>query len=105
MSRVQSVSLSICVSIHLNSAVILFARLQAKHPPQGIPLESHCAYAETKDVMGIHREAPPFIDQSTEQEILVTGIKVGHAHPVHGSESSSARRVTACCGMQTTPAC
>ncbi|KAL6960922.1 hypothetical protein U1Q18_038688 [Sarracenia purpurea var. burkii] len=24
----------------------------------------------------IHREAPPFVDQSTEQEILVTGIKV-----------------------------
>ncbi|CAL5221886.1 g4150 [Coccomyxa viridis] len=30
----------------------------------------------TKETMGIHREAPPFIDQSTEQEILVTGIKV-----------------------------
>ncbi len=34
--------------------------------------------------MGIHREAPPFIDQSTEQEILVTGIKVGHALSMHG---------------------
>lgn len=32
--------------------------------------------AETKMNMGIHREAPPFVDQSTEQEILVTGIKV-----------------------------
>jgi len=25
----------------------------------------------------IHREAPPFTEQSTEQEVLVTGIKVG----------------------------
>ena len=30
--------------------------------------------------MGIHREAPPFVDQSTEQEILVTGIKVESGH-------------------------
>lgn len=30
--------------------------------------------------MGIHREAPPFVDQSTEQEILVTGIKVESQH-------------------------
>ena len=36
--------------------------------------------------MGIHREAPPFIDQSTEQEILVTGIKVGRKHYLAGLE-------------------
>jgi len=27
--------------------------------------------------LAIHREAPPFVDQSTEMEMLVTGIKVG----------------------------
>jgi len=27
-------------------------------------------------VLGIHREAPSFIEQGTEQEILETGIKV-----------------------------
>tara|TARA_B100000315_G_scaffold260498_1_gene322407 strand:- start:14435 stop:15859 length:1425 start_codon:yes stop_codon:yes gene_type:complete len=31
---------------------------------------------ETKDKLPIHRSAPEFIDQSTETEILVTGIKV-----------------------------
>ncbi|GAB4123742.1 MAG: F0F1 ATP synthase subunit beta [Rhodothalassiaceae bacterium] len=31
---------------------------------------------ETKERLPIHREAPSFADQSTEQEILVTGIKV-----------------------------
>ena len=30
----------------------------------------------TKHTLPIHREAPPFTEQSTEQEILVTGIKV-----------------------------
>src|ERR1700759_1508939 len=30
----------------------------------------------TKKHMPIHREAPAFIDQSTEQQVLVTGIKV-----------------------------
>lgn len=43
----------------------------------GLAPEKHCACADCKETMGIHREAPPFIDQSTEQEILVTGIKVG----------------------------
>ncbi len=32
--------------------------------------------AEAKHFLPIHREAPPFVEQSTEQEILVTGIKV-----------------------------
>lgn len=31
---------------------------------------------EAADTWSIHREAPPFTEQSTEQEILVTGIKV-----------------------------
>jgi len=31
---------------------------------------------ETKERRGIHQEAPSFVDQSTEAEILVTGIKV-----------------------------
>ncbi len=33
-------------------------------------------YAAGEDVWSIHREAPEFTEQSTEQEILVTGIKV-----------------------------
>ena len=37
-----------------------------------------CARADSKMTLGIHREAPPFADQSTAQEILVTGIKVPH---------------------------
>ncbi len=32
--------------------------------------------AEAKHFLPIHREAPSFQDQGTEQEILVTGIKV-----------------------------
>ena len=31
---------------------------------------------ESEERLPIHRPAPPFVDQSTEQEILVTGIKV-----------------------------
>ncbi|SMF08313.1 ATP synthase F1 subcomplex beta subunit [Tistlia consotensis] len=31
---------------------------------------------ETKQTSPIHREAPPYVDQSTDAEILVTGIKV-----------------------------
>lgn len=49
-------------------------------------LMSYC-YAETEHFLPIHREAPSFVEQSTEQEILVTGIKVlltGHI-----SDSSS----------------
>src|SRR5262245_60295022 len=30
----------------------------------------------SKKTLPIHREAPPFVDQSTEQQVLVTGIKV-----------------------------
>ena len=32
--------------------------------------------AEAKHYLPIHREAPAFADQGTEQEILITGIKV-----------------------------
>ena len=32
--------------------------------------------ADAKHHWPIHREAPPFVEQSTEQEVLVTGIKV-----------------------------
>lgn len=35
-----------------------------------------CCLAEAADVWSIHREAPEFTEQSTEQEILATGIKV-----------------------------
>lgn len=35
--------------------------------------------AESSDIWSIHREAPPFVEQSTDQEILVTGIKVRSA--------------------------
>lgn len=38
---------------------------------------SASAPAAAKVTWPIHREAPPFVDQGTEQEILTTGIKVG----------------------------
>ncbi|MEQ9174799.1 MAG: F0F1 ATP synthase subunit beta [Alphaproteobacteria bacterium] len=41
----------------------------------GQPIDERGAI-ETKTRMPIHREAPPLVDQSTEVEILVTGIKV-----------------------------
>lgn len=44
--------------------------------------------AEAADVWSIHREAPEFTEQSTEQEILATGIKVGmdaHVHQKQGT--------------------
>jgi len=31
---------------------------------------------KTKKMLPIHRDAPPFVEQSTEQQVLVTGIKV-----------------------------
>ena len=40
--------------------------------------------ADAKHHWGIHREAPPFVEQSTAQEILVTGIK---ARPAPSSYS------------------
>ena len=33
-------------------------------------------WTETDHYLPIHREAPAFVDQATEQQILVTGIKV-----------------------------
>ena len=33
-------------------------------------------HAVAESLLAIHREAPPFVDQSTEMEMLVTGIKV-----------------------------
>jgi F0F1-type ATP synthase beta subunit len=33
-------------------------------------------HAVSESLLAIHREAPPFVDQSTEMEMLVTGIKV-----------------------------
>jgi len=41
----------------------------------GEPIDE-CGPIETSSSLAIHREAPPFIDQSTEMEMLVTGIKV-----------------------------
>jgi len=41
----------------------------------GEPVDE-CGPIECNEVWPIHREAPAFIEQSTEQEILVTGIKV-----------------------------
>ena len=60
--------------------------MAAAHHP--MPMERHyrslmmacaCFCAEYSDVWSIHREAPEFVEQSTEQEILVTGIKVHRA--------------------------
>merc|ERR1712086_85570 len=35
-----------------------------------------CGPIDSQSTLGIHREAPPFVDQSTEMEMLTTGIKV-----------------------------
>jgi F0F1-type ATP synthase beta subunit len=37
---------------------------------------SHFYPVETNHFLPIHREAPAFVEQATEQQILVTGIKV-----------------------------
>ncbi|KAI8467676.1 MAG: ATP synthase subunit beta, mitochondrial [Monoraphidium minutum] len=41
----------------------------------GEPVDE-CGPVESSDLWSIHREAPEFVEQSTDQEILVTGIKV-----------------------------
>jgi len=41
----------------------------------GEPIDE-CGPISTDSSLAIHREAPPFVDQSTEMEMLVTGIKV-----------------------------
>ena len=41
----------------------------------GEPIDE-CGPVNAKSFLPIHREAPEFVEQSTEQEILVTGIKV-----------------------------
>ncbi|GBF96991.1 ATP synthase beta mitochondrial precursor [Raphidocelis subcapitata] len=41
----------------------------------GEPVDE-CGPVEYSDLWSIHREAPEFVEQSTDQEILVTGIKV-----------------------------
>lgn len=41
----------------------------------GEPVDE-CGPIESKELWPIHREAPAFSEQATEQEILVTGIKV-----------------------------
>lgn len=47
----------------------------------GEPIDE-CGPIETSASLAIHREAPPFVDQSTEMEMLVTGIKViERVHP------------------------
>jgi hypothetical protein len=44
--------------------------------------------AGTNDTLPIHREAPTFAEQSTEQEVLVTGIKVCIEKSTHASRSN-----------------
>merc|ERR1711970_74635 len=41
----------------------------------GEPVDE-CGPIDSKHVLAIHREAPPFIEQGTSQEALITGIKV-----------------------------
>ncbi|KAG6548228.1 hypothetical protein Mapa_010279 [Marchantia paleacea] len=41
----------------------------------GEPIDQ-CGEFDTSQLLAIHREAPPFVEQSVDQEILVTGIKV-----------------------------
>ncbi len=47
--------------------------------PVQLLLDTKRAAADSKHWAPIHREAPPFVDQSTEQEVLSTGIKVRSA--------------------------
>ena len=42
----------------------------------GEPVDE-CGPIEGDDVWAIHRDAPAFVEQSVDQEIVVTGIKVG----------------------------
>jgi F-type H+-transporting ATPase subunit beta len=44
-----------------------------------LALTCPCCPLEYSELWDIHREAPPFTEQSTAQEILVTGIKVLHS--------------------------
>jgi len=59
-------------------------RCSAEAPPvqqcDFVDIPGSCIYAsaECADTWSIHREAPEFTEQSTEQEILATGIKVGN---------------------------
>merc|ERR1711937_635495 len=41
----------------------------------GEPIDE-CGPIDSQSTLGIHREAPPFVDHSTEMEMLTTGIKV-----------------------------
>lgn len=45
--------------------------------PERACLVLRCVLPDYNELWSIHREAPEFTEQSTEQEILVTGIKVG----------------------------
>jgi len=65
--------LSLCLS---SNAVV--------QPAGTADLSATCSdFADAKHHWGIHREAPPFVEQSTAQEILVTGIKVQPSAAVH----------------------
>jgi len=37
---------------------------------------TYFSHSAAESTLAIHREAPPFVDQSTEMQMLVTGIKV-----------------------------
>jgi F0F1-type ATP synthase beta subunit len=53
-----------------SAASALFVRPDWQHLNHAVFL------AGREHILGIHREAPSFIEQGTEQEILETGIKV-----------------------------
>ena len=56
---------------------MLFHRLLPDGLIRNLLLLSTCTWhAVSKHTAPIHREAPTFVEQGTEQEILVTGIKV-----------------------------
>lgn len=47
--------------------------------PAPLTLSAYLVFAECDEYWSIHREAPDFTEQSTAQEILVTGIKASGA--------------------------
>lgn len=52
------------------------------------------ALTECSENWSIHREAPEFVEQSTEQEILVTGIKAGS--PCIGLQAANLQHLNSC---------
>ena len=79
-------------------------RAHARRSAAAPPLCCHPAAAKVQ--WAIHREAPAFVDQGVEQEILTTGIKVGWALATRGVPRIQQRKAAAagsssCCCCRT----